>query len=88
MILFSSLFSSSLGQDLLDCLLFFQKEGTHDAFLHTVGASRTSVSTRDSTFSLLGSVVFAGSNVLDSRKHTFAVTADGSLGLLVNSLCL
>jgi hypothetical protein len=85
--LFVGLFgSSSLRKHLLDSLLFFQQEGSHDALLDTDAAATSSVDTRDGTFSLLHGMVFGGSNVLDSLKRRFAITTLGSLGLFVDTL--
>jgi hypothetical protein len=81
-------FSSSLGQNLLDSLLFFQQESTHDTLLDTSGTARTTVSTRNSSLSLLGSVVFTGSEVLDTWQRSLAVAAFWSFGGLVNRLGL
>ena len=62
------LFSSSLSQDLLDCLLFFQQKCAHDTLLDAVGADSTTISTRNSSLPLLQRMVLRGFNVLDALE--------------------
>jgi hypothetical protein len=85
---FTSLFSRSLCQHLLHCLLFLQKEGSHDATLEADSTARTPIGTRHGAFSLLRGVVFAGFEVLDSLQRHFAITALWSIGSLDGTLLL
>ena len=82
------LFSCSFCQNLLDSLLFFQQESSHDTLLDAVGASRTSVSSGDGSFSLLQRSVLARLDVLDSWQWALAVTAFRPIGGLVYALLL
>jgi len=80
------LFSCPFCQDLLDSLLFFQQESSHDALLHATSTSRTSVRTRNSSLSLLQGGILVGLHVLNSWQTAIAVTAFGSIGPLVYAL--
>jgi hypothetical protein len=83
-----NLLASSLCQNLLDSLLFLQKESSHDARLDTGGTAGSSVSTGDLAFALLQSMIFGRLDVLNSLQGSLAITASGSLGGLVDSLRL
>ena len=82
------LFSCPFCQDLLNSLLFFQQEGSHDTLLDAASTSRSSVSSRNSSLSLLQGCILARLDVLDSCQWALAVTAFRSIGCLVYTLLL
>ena len=83
-----NLLASSLCQNLLDSLLLFQKECSHDTRLDTGSTGGSTISPSDGSFALLEGVNLARLYVLDSLQNSLTVTASGSLGGLVDSLRL
>ena len=66
----------------LDNLLFFDQESADDSLTNTKVTSGSTVSTRDSSLSLLQRTHMHRAHILDPRKLAFAVTTDGLAGLL------
>jgi hypothetical protein len=78
----------SFRQYLLDRLLFFQQEGSHNSLTNTGMASGSTVTTTDCTFSFGGSSIFGRFHVLDSGKNFLAIGATGSFGGFGHTLTL
>ena len=77
---------STLRQDLLYSLLFLQQERSDDSLTHTRVTSGSPVGSANLSLTLGSVTVCRRLEVLDSRKTSFAVHADGSLGLLDDAL--
>ena len=74
------LLSRTLCQDLLDSLLFLQKEGADDPGLEALRAERSTIGTGDGALSLFELAVGRLFQVLDSLNGHLGVTASWSLG--------
>lgn len=82
------LFLSTLSQDFLDRLLFFQQKGSYNPLSDTGVACRSTVASTNGPFPLGCAMVFTAAQVLDSGKRNLTVTALGTLGDFVQTLRL